>query len=52
MVFFKKRELKVDNYNLLTLIKDSTGTSSISERPALSIKTVTQVGSPPWSFTV
>jgi len=39
-------------YNLLTLIKDSIGMPSISERPALSIKTVTQVGSPPWSLMV
>ena len=42
----------VVDYNLLTLIKDSTGTPSISESPALSISTVTQVGVPPRSFTV
>ena len=43
----KNRKNLVDYPNLLTLIKDSIGTSSISERPALSIKTVTQIGSPP-----
>ena len=47
-----KNKLKSRFYNLLTLIKDSTGTSSISERPALSINTVTHRGSPPWSLTV
>ena len=44
---FYKKIVKMQVYNLPTLIKDSIGTSSISESPDLSISTVTAIGSPP-----